>query len=68
MTRESSRTTVAMDRMAAERRRDELVANLQALHHTDPEQGHMDADKLLLAYIGDPFVTEAFEAVPKWYG
>ena len=33
----------------------------------DEERDHADADKLLLAYIGDKIVTREFEAIDKWY-
>ena len=49
--------------------RDELILALQHLaeHSGDPEADHSAADALLLAYIGDPAVTEAFESIEKWY-
>lgn len=34
---------------------------------TDPEMSNSEADKLLLAYIGDEEIAEAFDAVPAWY-
>lgn len=33
----------------------------------DPEANHEEADDLLLRYIDDPGVTEAFRAIKKWY-
>jgi len=33
----------------------------------DPESAHADADRALLDFIGDPEVTDAFEAIDKWY-
>ena len=34
---------------------------------TDPEGAHLDADRALLEYIGDPEISAAFEAIEKWY-
>lgn len=48
--------------------RDELLSKLRSLQgSTDPEMSHSEADKLLLAYIGDEEIAEAFDAVPAWY-
>lgn len=47
--------------------RDELLATLRDLTNDDPENAHLSADQALLAYINDPEITRAFEAVPKWY-
>jgi hypothetical protein len=33
----------------------------------DPEEAHLLADDALLAFIGKPEVTEAFNAFEKWY-
>ena len=33
----------------------------------DKERDHIEADELLLEYINDPLVTEAFEEIGKWY-
>jgi len=33
----------------------------------DEEDDHIDADKALLEFIGDPEVTEAFHSIRKWY-
>ena len=33
----------------------------------DPEAGHKDADRILLALIDDDDVFEAWKAVRKWY-
>jgi hypothetical protein len=41
---------------------------LHALKHlSGGEEDHMTADELLLRLIGDPEITAAFEALPKWY-
>jgi hypothetical protein len=50
--------------------KDELLRALRALideFDGDTEQRHVDADNLLLKFIGDPAVTEAFHAIDKWY-
>lgn len=48
---------------------DELIQRLQKLAEppSDPEEAHVQADEALLEYINDPRVTEAFEAIEKWY-
>lgn len=33
----------------------------------DEEVGHKEADNLLLEYINDHDITEAFNRIPKWY-
>lgn len=33
----------------------------------DNESAHVDADAALVAYIDDPEITAAYQAVPKWY-
>lgn len=33
----------------------------------DPERDHRIADKLLLSYINDSIIEEAFEEIDKWY-
>lgn len=46
----------------------ELLASLRALHgDRDTEAAHSLADDLLVEYIDDPEITEAFKAVEKWY-
>jgi hypothetical protein len=44
-----------------------LLEALRDLKNDDPESGHLTADELLLCYIGDPEIREAFEALDKWY-
>jgi len=46
-----------------------LLAFLRELGQSsqDEEIAHIDADKALLAFIDDPEITEAFEAIHKWY-
>jgi len=33
----------------------------------DQEMAHVYADEALIAFINDPEVTAAYEAIPKWY-
>lgn len=48
--------------------RDELLSKLRSLHgERDAEMAHSEAEKLLLAYIGDEEISEAFDAVPAEY-
>lgn len=52
----------------AQERRAELLKDLRALHHQgDPEATHSQADDLLLAYLDDEEIYQAFMAVPRWY-
>lgn len=43
-----------------------LITALESID-ADPEEGHREADDLLLAFINDPRVTLAFKKLPKWY-
>ena len=58
-----------LDRME----RDELLATFREMAARreadldDPEVDHMKADEMLLAYIGDTEITEAFRALTRWY-
>jgi hypothetical protein len=51
----------------------ELLAKLLAFQELrkvgdyDTEHVHIDADQLLLDYINDQRVTDAFDDLPKWY-
>lgn len=47
--------------------REELLRRLRDEVSADPESGHLEADRALLEFIDDPEVTEAFEAIAKWY-
>lgn len=48
--------------------RDELIQKLETLiGASDVEQAHYDADALLLKYINDADIAEAFSNIPKWY-
>lgn len=47
---------------------DELVAKLEELQSSDdPEDAHGSADYLLIEFINNERVTEAFGAIKKWY-
>ena len=51
---------------------DELIKNLERLKESvilcgDKEKIHIEADNLLLEYINNEKVTEAFDNIPKWY-
>ena len=48
----------------------ELAAKLRALavlSGSNPERFHRDADDLLIEFIGDDGVRDAYEEVKKWY-
>ena len=50
----------------------QLIEKLKEMHiddqdYRDCEADHAKADGLLLEYIGDPEVSEAFEKIEKWY-
>lgn len=47
--------------------KEELVEKLKACKNNATEEGHIEADCLLLEYINDPDVTAAFRALNKWY-
>lgn len=48
--------------------REDLIEELQALKGAaDPEAAHARADALLIMFIDDDEVKEAFKAVPRWY-
>lgn len=36
-------------------------------HDYDEERAHVDADRVLLELINDDEITEAFNAIDKWY-
>ena len=49
---------------------DDLLAALRERRYGsyhDQEIGHKEADILLLRYINDPAITEAFLKVGRWY-
>ncbi len=46
----------------------ELLKTLEELRkHDDPEDDHPKADQALLDYIGDLEISEAFNAITRWY-
>ena len=48
----------------------DLVKQLQDLKTKDPEEGHIDADEILLAALaaaGFPEFRKPFEELKKWY-
>ena len=46
----------------------QLIAELMACAAGGDKEGdHILADSLLLKFIADPEVTEAFDAIGKWY-
>jgi hypothetical protein len=45
----------------------QLTAGLKACNSGDEEHDHSAADQLLLDYINDPQVTEAYDAIDKYY-
>lgn len=49
--------------------KEKLIEQLKLLSidQQDPAVDHKLADKLLIEYINDPRVTEAFESIEKWY-
>ncbi len=50
--------------------KDELLDRLKTIANRtsgDPENDHADADELLLDYIDDPRITEAYEEIERWY-
>jgi hypothetical protein len=50
--------------------KDDLLAQLRWIKDTlsgDQEAAHIEADRALLAYIGDHKVHDAYDAIDKWY-
>jgi hypothetical protein len=45
----------------------DLIKKLEECKEEDIESGHIRADNLLLEYINDKEVTEAFKSLSKWY-
>ena len=46
--------------------KEELIAKLEVITG-DKERDHLVADALLLEFINEPEVAEAFDSVGKWY-
>ena len=50
--------------------KEELIERLRAIkaeHIGASEEGHVDADNLLIEFTNDPEIQEAYDAIPKWY-
>lgn len=48
--------------------KEELIQRLREIkNNSDKEMGHMEADSLLLDYIGDDEIAAAYESISKWY-
>ena len=47
--------------------KDELLKELQELKGVDPEHAHLKADAVLLDYIDDKEIADAFKVLDKWY-
>ena len=45
----------------------DLLRQIPKRKDYDEEVDHVDADGFLLQYIGDPEITEAYDAIHKWY-
>lgn len=43
------------------------LCRMAATSDQDHEMAHTNADRLLLEFINDSDVTEAFDAIDKWY-
>ena len=49
-------------------KRDQLLATLIMLGAQDePEQSHIEADRLLIEYIDDQEIADAYSLIEKWY-
>ena len=53
--------------MSEDPRIESLVLELNACEEMGVEEGHIYADSLLLGYIGNTEVTDAFVKLKKWY-
>lgn len=61
------KSTLESMRDMGDRKKQELLSDLQVLQDDkDYERSHCLADELLLAYIGDKEVTEAFNKIKKY--
>ena len=49
--------------------REQVIAALSKLAQdsSDPEVSHVEADTIILEYIGDKDIKKAFDAIEKWY-
>lgn len=49
-------------------KRNRLLMDLSKLHGSkDPEAAHREADDLIIGYLQDKEIAEAYRLVPKWY-
>ena len=49
-------------------KREQLLKELEALKKMrDVEVAHVTADGLLIKYIGDDEIANAFKEIPRWY-
>jgi hypothetical protein len=55
-------------------KKEELIAKLKEIEgkkktepYYDTENGHGEADALLLEFINDPEIEKAYDEVEKWY-
>ena len=47
---------------------EKLITQLTELQkHSDPEVAHNEADDLLLEFINDKRVTQAYNRITRWY-
>ena len=49
---------------------EEAIEQIKALHHVDPEEGHIEADSILcqlLQSLGCSEVVDEFDKLRKWY-
>lgn len=48
--------------------KEELIQKLRDLNKgDDPEEEHIEADLLLLEYINDSEISDAYKNIEKWY-
>lgn len=56
-----------MAQTEAERKAELLRELVKCAANSDTEDAHYAADRLLLGYIRDLDITEAYDSVRKWY-
>lgn len=69
---EPRQTDLAFPPQPEKEKREKLLRRLEGLKHDVKEGGdlealHMEADALILDYIGDPEISQAFNIIPKYY-
>jgi hypothetical protein len=47
--------------------KEELIKKLTDLQNDEPESAHSTADDLIIEYINDADIHEAYWLVPKWF-